>query len=126
MEALEKKKSSEALAKRLWMSFVVEGKDALYMEDLVEVLGESRRDEAAEAFAAVDRDGNGDVSLDEMTLTVVGIGRERKSIASSMHDVDQAINVLDKLLQVIAIIIVLFIFGERRQISVRTPSPVAN
>ncbi|KAI9761915.1 MAG: hypothetical protein M1840_001531 [Geoglossum simile] len=110
VEALEKKKSSEALAKRLWMSFVVEGKDALYMEDLVEVLGESRRDEAGEAFAAVDRDGNGDVSLDEMSLTVVEIGRERKSIASSMHDVDQAINVLDKLLQVIAFIIVLFIF----------------
>jgi len=29
VEALEKTRSSEALAKRLWMSFVVEGKEAL-------------------------------------------------------------------------------------------------
>jgi small-conductance mechanosensitive channel len=109
VEALEKKKSSEALAKRLWMSFVVEGKDALYMEDLVEVLGASRREEAEECFTAIDQNGNGDISLEEMTLTVVEIGRQRKSIASSMHDVDQAINVLDNLLQAIAVIIVAFV-----------------
>ncbi|KAH0543327.1 hypothetical protein GP486_008587, partial [Trichoglossum hirsutum] len=109
VEALEKKKSSEALAKRIWMSFVVEGKDALYMEDLVEVLGASRREEAEECFTAIDINGNGDISLDEMTLMVVEFGRQRKSIASSMHDVDQAINVLDNLLLAISIIIVAFV-----------------
>src|SRR5215471_5916411 len=30
VEALEKRKSSEALAKRLWMSFVLQGRDCLY------------------------------------------------------------------------------------------------
>ena len=111
VEALEKNKSSEALAKRLWMSFVVEGKDALYEEDIVEVLGPDRHDEAAECFASLDQDGNGDISLDEMILTVCEFGRERKSIASSLHDVDQAINVLDNLLMVAVFVATIFVFG---------------
>ena len=112
VEALEKNKSSEALAKRLWMSFVVEGKDALYEEDIEEVLGVGRRLEAEECFSSLDRDGNGDVSLDEMIMTVCEFGRERHSIANSLHDVDQAINVLDRLLCTIVFVIVVFVFGE--------------
>ncbi|KAL8721056.1 MAG: hypothetical protein Q9181_007789 [Wetmoreana brouardii] len=110
VEALEKNKSSEALAKRLWMSFVVEGKEALYEEDIVEVLGEEHRAEAEECFACLDRDGNGDVSLDEMILTVCAFGRERHSIANSLHDVDQAINVLDGLLCTIVFVMCIFVF----------------
>ena len=110
VEALEKTRSSEALAKRLWMSFVVEGKDALFREDIVEVLGSQRHDEAEECFAALDRDGNGDVSLDEMIMTVVEYGHERHSLASSMHDVDQAIHVLDQLLSAVVAIIVVLVF----------------
>ncbi|KAI9794335.1 MAG: hypothetical protein M1835_006637 [Candelina submexicana] len=110
VEALEKNSSSEALAKRLWMSFVVEGRESLYQEDLAEVLGPERRNEAEECFASLDRDGNGDISLDEMILTVVEFGRERHSIANSMHDVDQAINVLDGLLSTIVFVIVVFVF----------------
>ena len=112
VEALEKNKSSEALAKRLWMSFVVEGKDALYQEDIEEVLGQDRSQEAEECFGALDRDDNGDISLDEMILTVCEFGRERHSIANSLHDVDQAINVLDSLLCTIVFIIVVFVFGK--------------
>lgn len=110
VEALEKKRTSEALAKRIWMSFVMEGREALYQDDIMEVLGENRRAEAEEAFAALDQDGNGDVSLDEMIMTVTEFGRERKSIANSMHDVDQAINVLDNLLSVVVLIAVVMIF----------------
>ncbi|KAI4106842.1 MAG: hypothetical protein LQ339_002814 [Xanthoria mediterranea] len=110
VEALEKNKSSEALAKRLWMSFVIEGKDALYEEDVIEVLGQEHHEEAEECFACLDRDSNGDVSLDEMILTVCEFGRERHSIANSLHDVDQAINVLDGLLCTIAFVICIFIF----------------
>ena len=112
VEALEKNKSSEALAKRLWMSFVVEGKEALYLEDIIEVLGADSHADAEEAFAILDRDNNGDISLDEMILTVCEFGKERHSIANSLHDVDQAINVLDGLLCTIVFIVVIFIFGE--------------
>lgn len=111
VEALEKNKSSEALAKRLWMSFVVEGKEALYLEDIGEVLGPDRQAEAEEAFGCLDRDGNGDISLDEMVLTVCEFGKDRHSIANSLHDVDQAINVLDNLLLVIIFIACVFVFG---------------
>jgi hypothetical protein len=112
VEALEKKRSSEALARRLWMSFVIEGKDALYPEDIEEVLGPGRREEAQEAFAVIDNDGNGDISLDEMVMKVVEIGRERKSIASSMKDIGQAISVLDQVLGFLVLIIVVFVFGK--------------
>lgn len=110
MKALEKNRSSEALARRLWLSFVVEGHEALYQEDIVEVLGPGRRAEAEECFALLDADGNGDVSLDEMILTVAQFGRDRSSIANSMHDVDQAIKVLDRMLCAVIFIIVIFIF----------------
>lgn len=110
VEALERNRSAEALAKRLWMSFVVEGKNSLYMDDVLEVLGAGRQVEAEECFSALDRDGNGDISLDEMILTVTEIGRERKSIASSMHDVDQAVKVLDGLLATVVFVICVFIF----------------
>lgn len=112
VEALEKNKSSEALAKRLWMSFVVEGKDALYQGDIAEVLGPDRHEEANECFACLDRDGNGDVSLEEMILTVCEFGRERHSIANSMHDVDQAIDVLDSLLCTVVLALCVFVFSK--------------
>jgi len=110
IEALERKRSVEALAKRIWMSFVVEGKEALFEDDIVDVLGADRKTEAEEAFAALDQDGNGDISLDEMILQVSEFSRERKAIATSMHDVDQAINVLDRLLCVVVFIAVVFVF----------------
>lgn len=114
VEALEKNRACEALARRIWLSFVVEGHEALYVEDVIEVLGEHRREEAIECFNALDVDGNGDVSMDEMIQTITEIGRERRAVANSMHDVDQAINVLDRLLCVGVLIAVVFIFGKWR------------
>ncbi|KAF9696921.1 hypothetical protein EKO04_004768 [Ascochyta lentis] len=110
LTALERNRSAEALAKRIWMSFVVEGKNELYQEDLVEVMGPGRAEEAEECFSSLDRDGNGDISLDEMILTVTEIGRQRKSINTSMHDVDAAINALDGLLFTIVFIVCIFVF----------------
>jgi small-conductance mechanosensitive channel len=108
--ALEKRRTSEALARRLWMSFVMEGKEALYEEDILEVLGDNRREEAEEAFIMLDKDCNGDISLDEAVQQVIQISRDRKALGTSMHDVDQAINVLDRLLMVIVFIIIIFTF----------------
>ncbi|KAN0086333.1 Mechanosensitive ion channel domain containing protein [Elaphomyces granulatus] len=110
VQALEKKRSCEALARRIFMSFVVDGKDSLYVEDLVEILGSDREAEAEECFKILDRDGNGDVSLEEMILTVAEFGRVRKSIARSMHDVDQAIDVLDTLLVTLAVVVMILVF----------------
>ncbi|KAK4540737.1 hypothetical protein LTR36_008952 [Oleoguttula mirabilis] len=111
VEALEEDVASKALARRLWLSFVGEGKDVLYRQDLIEVLGRQRTEEAEEIFAALDRDGNGDVSLDEMTMLIISVGQERKNRAASMHDISQAIAVLDSLLSAVVLAAIAFIYA---------------
>ncbi|KAI0137449.1 serine/threonine protein kinase [Xylariales sp. AK1849] len=110
VEALEKIRTSEALAKRIWMSFVTEGRDSLFVDDIVEVLGAAHREDAEECFAAIDADANGDISLDEMIRKIVEISKERKAIANSMKDISQALAVFDKVLLFIVLLIVVFIF----------------
>lgn len=112
VEALEKVRSSEALARRIWMSFVIEGSDALSMDDIAEVLGPAHKDEAEECFVAIDADGNGDISLDEMVRKVVEIGKERKAIANSMKDISQALAVFDQVLLFIVLLLVVFVFRK--------------
>ncbi|TKA61879.1 hypothetical protein B0A49_09512 [Cryomyces minteri] len=111
VKALEMKTSTEALARRLWMSFVAEGKDALYQEDIIQILGSHRTEEAEHIFSTLDADCNGDVSLDEMIMTVVEVARERKALARSMHDVTQAVRVLDRFLSVIVVVCVAMIYA---------------
>ncbi|KAJ5725661.1 uncharacterized protein N7483_007018 [Penicillium malachiteum] len=110
ISALERKRCAAALGRRIWMSFVVEGRESLYIDDLVEVLGPNHEAEADEAFAMLDKDGNGDISLDEMILVITELGRQRKALNHSMHDVDQAIGVLDSLLFCVAFIIGILVF----------------
>ncbi|KAF9886707.1 hypothetical protein FE257_011221 [Aspergillus nanangensis] len=108
--ALERRRSSEALARRIWMSFVIEGRDALLHDDVSEVLGAGKELEAEECFRILDRDGNGDISLDEMILAVQEVARTKKALNHSLHDVDQAIHVLDNLLLSVAFIIGILVF----------------
>ncbi|KAI1325652.1 serine/threonine protein kinase [Xylariaceae sp. FL0255] len=110
IEALEKQSTSEALAKRIWMSFVVEGNESLFPNDIAEVLGPNHETEAEECFGSLDADSNGDVSLDEMIIKVADIGKERKAIANSMKDIGQALGVLDKILLFVVLIAVIFVF----------------
>ncbi|KAJ5938664.1 hypothetical protein N7466_001798 [Penicillium verhagenii] len=110
ISALERKRCAAALARRVWMSFVVEGRDSLYIDDIIEVLGPDHEAEAEECFAMLDKDGNGDISLDEMVLTLTELGRMRKALNHSMHDVDQAIGVLDNLLFCCAFIVGVLVF----------------
>ncbi|KAK4187582.1 Mechanosensitive ion channel-domain-containing protein [Podospora australis] len=110
VEALEKVRSSEAMARRIWMSFVVEGRESLSMDDIIEVMGPAHREEAEECFASIDADQNGDISLDEMIRKVVETGKERKAIANSMKDISQALTVFDKVLLFVVLIVVVIIF----------------
>lgn len=112
IRALERSRSCEALARRLWLAFVIEGNESLFIDDLYEVLGADKRTEAEEAFNALDSDYNGDVSLDEMIMGISEFSRERKAISTGMHDVDQAIKTLDRMLGSVAFIVVIFIFGK--------------
>ncbi|KAI9375363.1 Mechanosensitive ion channel-domain-containing protein [Aspergillus egyptiacus] len=108
--ALDRQRSTEALARRIWMSFVVEGRESLFPEDIFEVLGASKEAEAEACFMMLDRDGNGDISLDEIVLAITEIARTRRALNHSIHDVDQAIDVLDNLLATVAFIIAVLVF----------------
>ncbi|KAJ5953347.1 hypothetical protein N7454_000243 [Penicillium verhagenii] len=110
VQALERQRCATAIARRIWLSLVVEGHDALYLEDIIEVFGPAHKEEAEECFHALDKDGNGDVSLDEIILTITEFGRIRKALNHSMHDVDQAIRVLDGLLMAIASVLGILAF----------------
>ncbi|EWC44741.1 hypothetical protein DRE_06519 [Drechslerella stenobrocha 248] len=110
IDALARKTTIEALARRIWMSFVEEGKDTLYEEDFIEVLGLDRKEEAKSAFILLDKDENGDISLDEMIGALTEVARERKTLSKSMGDIDTAISALDSLLSAVAFVVTIFVF----------------
>lgn len=87
LEALSRKNSTEALGKRIWMSFVPESQSVLTKEDLLEVMGQEHALQAEDCFQSLDRDGNGDVSLEEMVTYVNYLHSERSDVAKSMSDV---------------------------------------
>ncbi|TGZ76227.1 hypothetical protein EX30DRAFT_266358 [Ascodesmis nigricans] len=120
LEALVKKSSSEALARRIWMSFVPENSSALTKADLLEVMGPAHHEQADECFSSLDKDGNGDVSLDEMVQHVLHCHTERYAVAKSMRDVDNAIGALNNVLMFIVLVIVILIFVIAQQASVGT------
>lgn len=65
---------------------MVEGKKALYAEDFQEVFGSALEEEADEAFAALDQDGNSNITLDEMVIKVVEIVLLLHSLMIFNHD----------------------------------------
>ncbi|KAF3927511.1 hypothetical protein AA313_de0201482 [Arthrobotrys entomopaga] len=110
INALARRATIEALARRIWMSFAEEGKEALYLEDFIEVMGLDRKDEAKNVFIMLDKDENGDISLEEMVTQLLEVARERKTLAKSMGDIDSAISALNSLLSSLVFIIIIFVF----------------
>jgi hypothetical protein len=111
-ECLQRRKSAKALAQRLWFSFVMEGNDCLHLRDVQEVLGPESQDIAEECFEMLDPDGNGDVTLDEISMKLAELAQERKAIARSMHDVSQAIKALDNVMSSVAFLLSLFTLSK--------------
>ncbi|KAF3308583.1 hypothetical protein TWF173_001116 [Orbilia oligospora] len=110
VNALARRTTIEALGRRIWMSFAEEGKDTLYVDDFLEVLGIDRQEQAKAAFVMLDKDENGDISLDEMIGTILEVARERKALAKSMGDIDSAISALNSLLSAIVFVVIIFVF----------------
>ncbi|KAH9203848.1 Mechanosensitive ion channel-domain-containing protein [Leptodontidium sp. 2 PMI_412] len=107
LQVLESRRRTKALSKRIWSSFTT-GSGSLSPEDLAKVL--HSQEEVEQCMDILDRDKNGDVSLEEMILAVDDIRKTRRSIAMSLHDVDQAIAILDGSLQVVVLVGVVLIF----------------
>lgn len=109
--ALEKRASAEALARRIWLTIAQEGKDALYETDIANVLGPRREDDADEIFNLLDKDRNGDVSIDEMQMMLADLEMQQKAMVRSMHDVKQSIASLDYLGQLAVLVVSGVIFA---------------
>lgn len=109
-DAMNSKRLSGILARRIWMSLVLEGSESLTLEDLIEVLGEDRKQDCEGIFNLLDMDGNGDLTLDEMVAAVMDICHERKSVYKSLKDVDTAIAKLHSVLLFIVMVIIVIIF----------------
>ena len=108
--ALSHPKSAAALAKRIWMSLVVQGQEAFTAEDIAEVLGPYRRDEAKQIFTVIDENECGNIRLEEMVWTVVETGRVRHSVYQHMHDINHCINTFDWMaLLLLAAVMIFFI-----------------
>lgn len=110
VEALLDKKRTEALARRIWLSFVQEGNEAMLPEDMIDVFGDTEHEQAEAAFTYFDEDMNGDISLSEMSMKIQEVAKERKAISASLKDTDSAIGKLDNVLVVVVGIITVFIF----------------
>ena len=96
---------SQVLARRLYRTFVREGAETVYSDDLKNAF--DNQDEADAAFSMFDKDLNGDISMEELEAVCVEIGRERKSITASLKDLDSVVSKLDAILFFIVLIITL-------------------
>jgi small-conductance mechanosensitive channel len=110
--ALERRAGAEALARRIFKCLVAEGRKAICPNVLAEVFGFGSEKEAAWIFAQLDRDGNGNVSMEEMVMLVTGISRQRKDIWKSACNIRDAIRTLDRVISVIVLAIVIMIYSS--------------
>jgi hypothetical protein len=97
--ALGDSKSAAALATRIWKSFVPEGEDKLKADDIAEVLGPFRKEEAQTIFRTIDENESKDLTLEELIFTIVEVGRVRRAIYQGMEEMDHCLNTFDWILQ---------------------------
>jgi hypothetical protein len=111
LRALEREDASEALARRLWLSFTAES-DTVTEADIARILGPDREDDALDIFHALDKDENGDISLEEMTLLLTQFCRDRTSIERSMHDIGQAVKSLDRIMEIFLCFVSILLYSK--------------
>ena len=112
IDALRKRYSAEALARRIWLSLVEESRETLTLSDFKEVVVTASDSEVEEAFDMIDSDYNGDISLEEMVTKVDQIRDERKAINEGMRNIGQALKAFDSVLLVGVLALTIFIFGK--------------
>ncbi|CCG81808.1 MS ion channel protein [Taphrina deformans PYCC 5710] len=112
LSLLDSTTGAQTLARRLFASYhAIHNKadeDYIRREEMRDAFNED--EEADAAFAMFDKDFNGDVTCEEMEIACVEISKERKSITSSLKDLDHAVSKLDDICVVIVAIIVVLIF----------------
>ncbi|KAF8906527.1 hypothetical protein CPB84DRAFT_1675669, partial [Gymnopilus junonius] len=100
---LESANKSRLLARRLFYSFAQPKAQFLLLEDIQHFF--PTKEEAIQAFSLFDKDGNGDVSTEELEIACLEFHREQQSIEHSMSDLDSAVGRLDNIFMSIYVII---------------------
>ncbi|KAF9307351.1 hypothetical protein BGZ74_005791 [Mortierella antarctica] len=104
--------NAKRLAKTLFYNLQGNG-DELVVDDFYPYF--EAEEEAREAFAIFDKDGNGDISKREMKEKIFYIYKERKDLHTSLRDLSQAVGKLDiiflTIVTVVWLLIILSIFG---------------
>ncbi|EIM20247.1 hypothetical protein WALSEDRAFT_21049 [Wallemia mellicola CBS 633.66] len=100
--ALGSGKKTRHLARRLYYSFCPPYRTSLVQSDIESFFPDLNT--AEEAFAVLDKDVNGDVSLEELEMACFEVHRERLALTSSMRDLDSAVAALDKILMSIYVV----------------------
>lgn len=112
LSLLDSTSGAQTLARRLYASYhsikSTTDEDFIRREEMRDAFGDD--EEADAAFAMFDKDFNGDVTCEEMEIACVEISKERKSITSSLKDLDHAVSKLDDICTVIVAIITVLIF----------------
>ncbi|KAJ3490527.1 hypothetical protein NLJ89_g11426 [Agrocybe chaxingu] len=116
--ALESANKSRLLARRLFYSFAKNGADFLIVEDIERYF--PTKEDAVAAFALFDKDGNGDVSMEEMEMACLEFHREQLSIENSMRDLDSAVGRLDNILMSLYVVVAILIVAVVLDASVTT------
>lgn len=99
---------AQVLARRLYRTFAREETETVVADDLRSAF--ENDDEADAAFSMFDKDMNGDISMEELEAVCVEIGRERKSITSSLKDLDSVVGKLDDCFMFVVLVIVVLVF----------------
>ncbi|EPQ31950.1 uncharacterized protein PFL1_00149 [Pseudozyma flocculosa PF-1] len=103
VNALNSKKQTTALARRIWYSFVPPGKSEILMDDILHCFPDAATAEAA--FEVFDKDLNGDVTKEELESACLEAHRERMALQASMIDVDSAVGRLDSIFMSVFVLI---------------------
>ncbi|QRV94149.1 transporter, small conductance mechanosensitive ion channel (MscS) family protein [Ceratobasidium sp. AG-Ba] len=101
--ALASANKTRLLARRIFYSFVQPGAHVLVITDIAHYFPDYETAEIA--FGLFDKDGNHDVTRDEVEMACLEIHRERLSLANSMRDIDSAVGRLDNILMSLYFII---------------------
>ncbi|KAF8499687.1 Mechanosensitive ion channel-domain-containing protein [Russula emetica] len=109
LTALESTSKSKLLARRIFFSFRKPGRDYMVFQDISRLF--PSLEEADGAFTLFDRDGNGDVSLEEIEQSCAEIHREQLSIEHSLSDLDSAVGRLDDLFMSLYVIVAALIIA---------------
>lgn len=97
LSALSSANKSRQLARRIYYSFVpVAYRQVMVLADIVSCF-EGDQEVAQNGFSILDKDKNGDCSLQEIESTCLELHRERLALAASMRDLDSAVGKLDSI-----------------------------